>query len=120
ITSALQYVRGIEASTKVLFYFAMTIAVVGFAFINPSVSALVSKRADPHRQGEVLGVNQGCASLARILGPFVGSFAFVKDASHILPYAIACATLLVVLMLLPQIRSQPTTTEQPVGPEKES
>jgi MFS family permease len=111
ITSALQYVRGIEESTKVVFYFAMTVSVVGFAFINPSVSALISKRADPHRQGEVLGVNQGCASLARILGPFVGSVAFVKDASHILPYGIACATLLIVLMLLPRIRPESSQPE---------
>ena len=54
----------------------MSVAVIGFAFVNPSVSALVSKRADPARQGEVLGVNQSFASLGRILGPFLGSVLF--------------------------------------------
>jgi len=43
---------------KPLFYVAMGVAVIGFAFVNPSVSSLVSKKADPTRQGEVLGVNQ--------------------------------------------------------------
>ena len=88
---------------KPLFYLAMTVAVTGFAFINPSVSALISKRSDPNRQGEVLGVNQGCASLARILGPLAGVFAFKADPTRVLPYGIACATLLIVLMLLPMI-----------------
>ena len=58
----------------------MSVAVIGFAFVNPSVSALVSKRADPARQGEVMGVNQSFASLGRILGPFLGSVLF--QAGH--------------------------------------
>ncbi|MFM8704679.1 MAG: MFS transporter, partial [Planctomycetia bacterium] len=56
-----------------LFYLAAAVAVAGFAFVNPSVSALISRSADPDRQGEVLGVNQSFASLGRILGPFVGA-----------------------------------------------
>jgi MFS family permease len=86
---------------KTYFYFSMSVAVTGFAFVNPSVSALVSKRADPHRQGEVLGVNQACASLGRILGPFVGSVAFQLHPSHTLPFVCACVLLLLVVMLLP-------------------
>lgn len=96
----------IAQSLKPLFYLAMTVAVIGFAFINPSVSALISKRSDPNRQGEVLGVNQGCASLARILGPLAGVFAFKLDPSRVLPYGIACLTLIVVLLLLPMIEKQ--------------
>ena len=71
---------------KVGFYFAISVSVVGFAFTNPSVSALVSKRADPSRQGEVLGVNQAFASLGRILGPFLGSVLFDVHASRTLPF----------------------------------
>src|SRR5262249_16004455 len=33
-----------------------TVAVMGFAFLTPSVQALISKRSDPAQQGEVLGV----------------------------------------------------------------
>src|SRR5262249_48250949 len=49
--------------------FSLTLAVVGFALLTPSAQALVSRRSDPERQGEVLGVNQSAASMARILGP---------------------------------------------------
>ena len=68
---------------------AAAVAVFGFAFVNPSVTALVSKRADPARQGEVLGVNQSFAALGRILGPFVGSTVYFWHDSRVLPYAVA-------------------------------
>jgi MFS family permease len=89
---------------KICFYAAVSISVIGFAFTNPSVSALVSKRSDPARQGEVLGVNQSFASLGRILGPFLGSVLFDVHASRTLPYLAAVCTLLVVAALLPKVK----------------
>src|SRR5207248_1766428 len=62
------------AGRDVLFFCAMgvfTLAVTGFAFLTPSVQALISRRSDPARQGEILGVNQSASALARILGPMV-------------------------------------------------
>jgi MFS family permease len=92
---------------KTLFYAAMAVSVIGFAFVNPSVSALVSKRADPARQGEVQGVNQSFASLGRILGPFLGSVLFKSESSGTLPYLAAVLTLLVVfVLLLPRIKTR--------------
>jgi MFS family permease len=92
-------------SLKFGFYASMAVAVIGFAFVNPSVSALVSKKADPDRQGEVLGVNQAFASLGRILGPFLGSVLFFADASRTLPYFCAVGLLLLVVLLLPRVKS---------------
>ncbi len=89
-----------------LFYLALALSVTGFAFVNPSVSALVSKRADPNRQGEVLGVNQSSASLGRILGPFIGVFVFELHSSRTLPYLVATAALVGVLLLLPNVTRQ--------------
>lgn len=89
---------------KTAFYLSMAVAVVGFAFVNPSVSALVSRKADPARQGEVLGVNQSFASLGRILGPFLGSVLFQVGASHTLPYLAAVGLLAVVALLLPRVK----------------
>jgi MFS family permease len=86
-----------------LFYAAAAAAVAGFAFVNPSVSALISKSADADRQGEVLGVNQSFASLGRILGPFVGSMLFAMHATHTLPYVAAVAVLMVVATLVPRL-----------------
>ena len=86
-----------------LFYVAAALAVAGFAFVNPSVSALISKSADADRQGEVLGVNQSFASLGRILGPFVGSMLFAMNATHTLPYVTAVAVLAFVATLVPRL-----------------
>ncbi|MFO0807128.1 MAG: MFS transporter [Gemmataceae bacterium] len=86
------------------FLIALAVAVTGFAFLNPSVSSLVSRRADADRQGEVLGVNQSANALARILGPTVG-LALFPFASHVLPYAVASGLLLVVLAMTPRLQA---------------
>jgi MFS family permease len=80
------------------------VAVAGFACVNPSVSALISRRTDPERQGEVLGVNQSFASLGRILGPLAGSLLFDVHPSHTLPFVAAVAVLGVVFAILPRLR----------------
>jgi len=89
---------------KVGFYLSMALAIIGFAFVNPSVSALVSRSADPGRQGEVMGVNQSFASLGRILGPFLGSVLFQLHDSHTLPYAAAVLALVLVMGLLSRVK----------------
>ncbi len=86
---------------------SMTLAVVGFAFLTPSAQALVSRRSDPAKQGEILGVNQSAASLARILGPIFGLSLYKLTPSHLLPYLFGAALLLVMLPLLPRIRRCP-------------
>ena len=79
----------------------------GFACVNPSVSALISRHTDPGRQGEVLGVNQSFASLARIIGPVMGMSLFSLHASRALPYAAAMLLLLVVAALVPRLTAEP-------------
>lgn len=88
---------------ETLFYVASAIAVAGFAAVNPSVSALISRRTDPDRQGEVLGVNQSFASLGRILGPLAGSILFAAHPSHTLPFVAAVVTLAAVGLLVRRI-----------------
>jgi MFS family permease len=83
---------------------SMTVAVIGFAFLTPSVQALISRRSDPERQGEILGVNQSASALARILGPFVGLSLYKLEASHLWPYAFGAVLLLLMLPLLPRLR----------------
>jgi len=89
------------------FYAAAALTVTGFAFVNPSVSALVSRQASVDRQGEVLGVNQAFASLARILGPLVGLSLFSVHPSHALPHAAAVVGLAAVAALVPRIAAPP-------------
>jgi MFS family permease len=83
---------------------SLAVSVVGFAFLTPSVQALISRRSDPERQGEILGVNQSASALARILGPFVGLTLYKLHPSHLLPYALAAGVLLLMLPLIPRIR----------------
>jgi DHA1 family tetracycline resistance protein-like MFS transporter len=78
---------------------AGTVAVVGFAFMTPSVQALISRRSDAAHQGEVLGVNQSASALARILGPFLGISTFFLTDSHALPYAGGCLLLFAVFFM---------------------
>jgi DHA1 family tetracycline resistance protein-like MFS transporter len=94
-----------DIGLKVGFYLALACAVFGFAFVNPSVTALVSRRADPSRQGEVLGVNQSFAALGRILGPLLGLALFYLEPSRTLPYLAAVLALVAVVLLLPRIKA---------------
>jgi MFS family permease len=85
------------------FFISLALGVIGFAFLTPSVQALISKRSDPGRQGEVLGVNQSFAALARILGPVAGVVLFKAEDTHVLPYAASAVLLVVVIGLLTKV-----------------
>jgi hypothetical protein len=63
---------------------------------------LISRRSDPARQGEILGVNQSAAALARILGPMMGVTLFFTTPTHDLPYV--CGAALLTLLLLFSLR----------------
>jgi MFS family permease len=83
---------------------SLAVAVVGFALLTPSAQALVSRRTDAAKQGEILGVNQSASALARILGPFIGLVLYKMQSSHMLPYFIGAALVLLMLPLIPRIR----------------
>ncbi len=84
--------------------FGLTLAVVGFAFLTPSAQALISRRTDAARQGEVLGVNQSASAMARILGPILGMTLYMAHPAHLLPYVAGAALVLLMLPLIPRIR----------------
>jgi MFS family permease len=83
--------------TPVLFA-ALTVIVVGFAFMQPSLNALISRRSDPAMQGSILGVAQSVSSLARIGGPLVAFPLLYRDVS--LPYISAMALMVLGLALI--------------------
>jgi MFS family permease len=88
----------------ILLLVAITAAVIGFAFLTPSAQALVSRRTDADRQGEILGVNQSAAAMARILGPILGVTLYKATPSHMLPYFFGALLLVVMLPLIPRIK----------------
>ena len=48
--------------------FALAFTVSGFAFVTPSLNALISRRSDPAQQGSILGLGQSMSSLAQDSG----------------------------------------------------
>ena len=75
----------------------LPVVVSGFAFITPSTTALISRRSDPERQGEILGLSQSASSLARILGPYLGNILFERHPA--LTYQVASVLLIPAFFL---------------------
>jgi MFS family permease len=93
-------IPGAEQGSLPLLFAGVTVAVIGFAFLTPSAQALISRRTPADRQGEILGVNQSAAAMARILGPAVGIPLYELTASHLLPYAFGAILLFAMLPAL--------------------
>lgn len=93
------------SSSKTYLAFVLTAIpmAVGSALINPCVSSLVSKEADDDRRGEVFGVSQSLASLARVFGPFSGLSAFGVFPS--LPFFIASVLYLLLYLNVKLVKS---------------
>jgi MFS transporter, DHA1 family, tetracycline resistance protein len=88
--------------TMTLVFVALACAVMGFAFLTPSAQALISRRTNVNQQGEILGVNQSAAALARILGPIVG-ISLLK-LNPLSPYIFGAGLLVLMLPLMPRVR----------------
>ena len=54
----------------------MSLSAVGQSVAWPNVSALISETADPHRQGQILGLNNATGALARVSGPLCAGLSF--------------------------------------------
>ena len=95
-----EYATGSGAMALVLA--GLACAVMGFAFMTPSAQALISRRTEADRQGEILGVNQSAAAMARILGPLIGITLF--KLNPLWPYAFGAGLLVLMLPLMPRVR----------------
>jgi DHA1 family tetracycline resistance protein-like MFS transporter len=82
-----------------LLFIATAVSVGGFAFTTPSLSALISRRSDPERQGGIMGVSQGVSALARIAGPLFAVPLF-EGVSATSPYLVAIALMVIALLAL--------------------
>jgi MFS family permease len=86
-------------------YAVIPICVVGFASVTPSLQSLLSRRSDASEQGGILGVGQGIAAVARILGPVVGISLFTKAATW--PYWGGAAVMAFSVVLVAALRTGP-------------
>jgi MFS family permease len=95
------FVLMIAAATsggRITLFAALTLVVVGFAFMMPSLTSLISRRTDPAKQGGILGLSQSVSALARILGPVMG-VPLLKHGIR-LPYSVAAGTMLLGLVMI--------------------
>ena len=96
--------RSAEQGDFTQLLWAMALEVTGFAFVNPSLQALISRRSDPAQQGGILGLGQSAASLARILGPVFGLRLFAQSSAA--PYWAAAGLMIVGLgMIVVSVRA---------------
>ena len=82
-------VFAIQYQSVTLLFVALIVIVSGFSAMQPSLNSLLSRRADPSKQGVVLGVGQSVNAFARILGSGLG-IPMLK-ASLTIPYWVAAA-----------------------------
>jgi DHA1 family tetracycline resistance protein-like MFS transporter len=64
---------------SVLLYAILPLVSLGQGFSSPNLLSLISNRADPSVQGEILGINQSVNSLAQLLPPLIGGVIVAWD-----------------------------------------
>jgi multidrug resistance protein len=94
------------APTVFLLGVAAASIALGNGMMGPSLSSLVTRAADPTERGGVAGVQQGLGSLARIVGPLVGTNLFERTGSG--PTYVTAAALVLVALGLSLRVSNPT------------
>ena len=105
-------VAAMEQSRPFL-YAVIPVCVVGFASLTPSLQSLLSRRSDAAEQGGILGVGQGIAAIARILGPVVGISLFYKATKWpylggaTWPYWFGAAVMAFSIFLVAALRGAP-------------
>jgi MFS family permease len=100
--------------------FAMTTALMALTALGqsvswPNVAALISRAADPAKQGQVLGLNNAAGALARFVGPLTAGLAFA-GVSIDAPFVIAA--LVVAPAILLALSAAGRATAPSPGPER--
>ncbi len=88
----------------------VTAAAQSVAF--PNVGAIISRTADPHRQGQILGLNNAMGALARMVGPTCAGLVVpvVRDGPFILGALVVAPA---ILLALSAVRRAPQRDDAP-------
>lgn len=83
-------------------FFICTVVDIGFistgsGLLGPSIMAMVSKSADGHIQGKVLGLNQAVSSVSRIAGPIFSGVLY--HFNHAIPFLSAAVFMFLSLFV---------------------
>jgi MFS family permease len=99
----------------------MCVTAIGQSVAWPNVGALISRTADPHRQGQILGLNNAAGAFARFVGPLSAGLTFANfsiNAPFIQGALIVAPAIL--LALSAARRAPPRTVQGHVGAEPAS
>ncbi|MGZ6015751.1 MAG: MFS transporter, partial [Phenylobacterium sp.] len=85
----------------------MCVTAVGQSVAWPNVGALISRTADPHRQGQILGLNNAAGAFARFVGPFTAGLTFAGISINAPFYQGALIVAPAILLALSAARRAP-------------
>ena len=88
----------IEMASVPFLFISLATVVTGFAFMQPNLQGLLSRRSDPANQGLILGVGQSVSSLARIFGAGIG-IPLLRMGNSV-PYVVATILMLFGMALV--------------------
>ena len=77
----------------------MCLTAAGQSVAFPNVGAIISRTADPHRQGQILGLNNATGALARVVGPICAGLMVpvLRDGPFILGALVVAPAILLAL-----------------------
>lgn len=77
----------------------MCLTAIGQSVSFPNVGAIISRTADPHQQGQILGLNNAMGALARVVGPVCAGLIvpLARDGPFILGAMMAAPAILLAL-----------------------
>lgn len=111
----------VEGWAPTTFWFLVGIPIAAFSgFAQPALSALLSQRVAPERQGQLQGANASLISLTGLIGPvlYTGVFAFVVANRETVPIPGASFYIASALVLLAAVVAvQTTRAPAPVAAE---
>ena len=108
-----------EARNVPLFAVAVSALALGMGLTQPSLNSLISRRAGREEQGEVMGVSQSVASLARVLGPIAAGFFFAefgRNAAFLWGSVLGGIALLLTLKLIRGLEAAKLADAKSMGP----
>jgi MFS transporter, DHA1 family, tetracycline resistance protein len=100
----------VAAAPRLALAGACVLIAAGSGLVSPSVSSYVSRRADPHEQGMMLGTMQSLSALARVLGPAMGGLLY-QAISPGAPYYAGAVGMLIAAALA--VGLHPVTPAEP-------
>lgn len=86
----------LAANAQILTFYLALMA-VGGSLNGPTLTSLISKKADPSRMGQTMGLTQGMSAMGRIIGPTWGGWLFSISPSF--PFWITAGVVLVTFII---------------------